>query len=36
MASARAFYASEDYAPLLAQRLRATRSRIALVEGYSP
>lgn len=36
MESARAFYASEDYAPLLAQRLRATRSRIALVEGYLP
>jgi len=36
MESARAFYASEDYAALLAQRLRATRSQIALVEGFLP
>jgi uncharacterized protein (DUF1330 family) len=36
MAAARGFYDSPDYAPLLAQRLRAARSTVALVEGYSP
>lgn len=31
--AARAFYASEDYAPLLALRLAATEGSMALVEG---
>jgi uncharacterized protein (DUF1330 family) len=34
--AARAFYDAPDYAPLLAQRLRATNSTLALVEGYAP
>lgn len=36
MEAARAFYDAPDYAPLLAQRLRATNSTVALVEGFSP
>lgn len=33
MAAARAFYTSEEYAPLLALRLSATECSVALVEG---
>jgi uncharacterized protein (DUF1330 family) len=36
VAAARAFYASPDYAPLLAQRLRAARSSVAILEGHAP
>lgn len=34
MEKAKAFYASETYKPLLAQRLAAGRSRAVLIEGY--
>ena len=33
MAAARAFYGSEDYAPLLALRLSAADGTVALIEG---
>ncbi|WP_237215120.1 DUF1330 domain-containing protein [Falsiroseomonas oryziterrae] len=36
MAAAQAFYASPDYAPLLALRLATTRSDVVLVEGHAP
>lgn len=36
MAAARGFYASPDYAPLLALRLASTRGDVVLVEGYAP
>ena len=34
--AARAFYASPDYAPLIALRGAATQSNLVLVEGYVP
>ncbi len=36
MTAARAFYDGEAYAPLLTLRMEATRSHVALVEGYRP
>jgi len=35
MAAARSFYEAPDYAALLAQRLRATNSTVAIVEGLA-
>ena len=35
MDAARAFYGSEEYAPLLKLRLAATRSEMVLVDGYA-
>ena len=35
MATARAFYDSADYAPLLALRLASTEGSVALVEGFA-
>lgn len=34
--AARAFYHSPDYAPLIRLREASTRSRVALVEGFTP
>ncbi len=36
MATLRAFYFGEEYAPLLAMREAATTSHVSLVEGYQP
>ncbi|WP_368417339.1 DUF1330 domain-containing protein [Falsiroseomonas sp.] len=36
LAAARAFYASADYAPLLALRLATTKSEMVMVEGLPP
>ena len=36
LAAARAFYASADYAPLLALRLATTNSEMVMVEGLPP
>ena len=35
LAQAQAWYASPEYAPLLAIRLKAARARLIFVEGYS-
>jgi uncharacterized protein (DUF1330 family) len=35
MDRARAFYSSEDYAPLLKLRMAAARSEMVLVDGYA-
>jgi uncharacterized protein (DUF1330 family) len=34
--SARGFYNSPEYAPLLKLRMETTKSQIAIVEGYAP
>ena len=34
--AARAFYASADYAPLLALRLASSRNEMVMVEGHAP
>jgi uncharacterized protein (DUF1330 family) len=36
LAAARAFYASADYAPLLALRLASSRNEMVMVEGLPP